>query len=603
MSAKANYQDTQLYRIRHSAAHILAEAMLERFPDARIAIGPPIEDGFYYDFGLPHSPTEEDLQWVENRMKEIIRGDHPFTEREVTPEEAREFFKDQPYKLELINDLVAGRVDENGNEVAAPASKLTFWTQDTFTDLCRGPHVKNTHDINPDAISITYKPPAGAYWRGDENRDQLTRIYGTAWETPEQLQEYLHLLEEAKKRDHRVIGEKLGLFTISPLVGKGLPLWKPYGAVLRDTLERWLRETQIENGYLPVVTPHIGNLNLYRTSGHYPYYSDSQYAPIQVDNDEFLLKPMNCPHHIMIYKSDMHSYRDLPLRLAEFGTVYRYEQSGELNGLTRVRGFTVDDAHLFVAPNQLLEEFKKVVSLIQDIFNSLGLNDFRARVGTRDPESEKYVGDDELWENATAAIIQACDELGLPYHVEEGEAAFYGPKLDFMVRDVLKREWQLGTVQVDYNLPARFELEYVDEENSRQRPIMIHRAPFGSMERFVGILIEHFAGAFPAWLAPVQVMLIPITDRHFEYADGIAAELKKRGFRVEVDKGKSRMGGKIRDARERHIPYMLIVGDKDMEAGTVSVRLRTDEDLGAMPLADFLSMAENVVKSHSLELR
>ncbi len=601
--SKVSYQDSQLYRIRHSTAHIMAEAMLERFPDARIAIGPPIEDGFYYDFGLPRPLTEEDLKWVEKRMKAIIREGHAFSEREVSPKEALDFFKDQPYKVELINDLVAGRVDENGAEIAAPASKLTFWTQDTFTDLCRGPHVANTKEINPDAISITYKTPAGAYWRGDEDRDQLTRIYGTAWETPEQLQEYLNLLEEAKKRDHRVIGEKLGLFTISPLVGKGLPLWKPYGAALRDTLERWLREIQIDNGYLPVVTPHIGKIGLYETSGHYPYYKDSQFVPMQVDEEQFLLKPMNCPHHIMIYKSDMHSYRELPIRLAEFGTVYRYEQSGELNGLTRVRGFTVDDAHLFVAPDQLLEEFKNVVGLIRDIFNSLGLTDFRARVGTRDPASEKYDGSDGPWEKATAAIIQACDEVGLPYSVEKGEAAFYGPKLDFIVRDVLKREWQLGTVQVDYILPERFELEYVADDNSRQRPVMIHRAPFGSMERFIGILIEHFAGSFPAWLAPVQAVIIPITDKHYEYADGVAKQLKKLGLRVEVDKGKSRMGGKIRDARERHVPYMLIVGDKDIEAGTVSVRLRTDEDLGALPLADFIALVTGVVEAHSLELK
>lgn len=601
--SKQDYANSQLYRIRHSAAHIMAEAMLERFPDAQIAIGPPIEDGFYYDFGLAQPPTEEDLKWVENRMKAIIKGGYDFKVKEVTPEEALTFFKNQKYKTELINDLVNGRVDENGNEIASPAEKMTFYTQDTFTDLCRGPHVKNTKEINPDAISITFKPVAGAYWRGDENREQLTRIYGTAWETPEQLQSYLNLLEEAKKRDHRIIGEKLGLFTISPLVGKGLPLWKPYGAILRDTLERWLRDAQIENGYLPVVTPHIGNIKLYETSGHYPYYKDSQYTPIDVDDDKFLLKPMNCPHHIMIYKSEMRSYRDLPLRLAEFGTVYRYEQSGELNGLTRVRGFTVDDAHLFVAPNQLLEEFKKVVSLIQNIFNSLGLTDFRARVGTRDPKSDKYVGDDELWDNATSAIIQACDELGLPYNVEEGEAAFYGPKLDFIVRDVLKREWQLGTVQVDYNLPARFELEYVADDNSRQRPVMIHRAPFGSMERFVGILIEHFAGAFPVWLAPVQAMLIPVADRHVEYAENVAKQLKKAGMRVEIDKGKSRMGGKIREARERHIPFMLIVGDKDIEANAVSVRLRTDEDLGAIPLADFIAKAQGLIESHSLELK
>jgi threonyl-tRNA synthetase len=603
--SQERYEDSQLYRIRHSAAHIMAEAMLERFPEAKLAIGPPIEDGFYYDFELPRSINEEDLSWVETRMKEIVREGHDFSGREVSPDEALGFFKkqNQPYKIELINDLVAGRVDDNGKEIAKPADKITFWTQDTFTDLCRGPHVKNTREINPDAINITFKPPAGAYWRGDEDRQQLTRIYGTAWETSEQLQEYLNLLEEARKRDHRIIGERLGLFTISPLVGKGLPLWKPYGAVLRDTLERWLRDTQIENGYLPVVTPHIGKIDLYKTSGHYPYYKDSQYAPIKVDEEEFLLKPMNCPHHIMIYKSEMRSYRDLPVRLAEFGTVYRYEQSGELNGLTRVRGFTVDDAHLFVAPNQLLDEFKKVVSLIQNIFNSLGLTDFRARVGTRDPASDKYVGDDVLWDRATDAILEACEELELPYHVEPGEAAFYGPKLDFMVRDVLKREWQLGTVQVDYNLPERFDLEYVADDNTRPRPVMIHRAPFGSMERFIGILIEHFAGAFPVWLAPVQAVLIPIADRHIEYADGVAKQLKAQGIRVEVDKSKARMGAKIVHNRERHVPYMLIVGDKDAAAGTVSVRLRTDEDLGAIPLADFTAMVTAKIESHALDLK
>jgi threonyl-tRNA synthetase len=599
----SSYEDSHLYRIRHSAAHIMAEAMLERFPEAKIAIGPPIEDGFYYDFDLPNSITEDDLKAVEQRMREIIKGKHAFTMREVTPEEARQLFKDQPYKLELIDDLVNGRVDENGEEIAAPASKLTVYTQDTFTDLCRGPHVANTSEIDPNAISITFKMPAGAYWRGDEKNKQLTRIYGTAWETAAELEDYLERLEEARKRDHRVLGEKLGLFTISQLVGKGLPLWKPKGAAMRDALERWLRDVQIENGYSPVVTPHIGNLDLYKTSGHYPYYAASQYTPIDVDDEQFLLKPMNCPHHCMIYKSDMHSYRDLPIRLAEFGTVYRYEQSGELHGLTRVRGFTVDDAHLYVRPDQLLEEFKNVVRLIQYVFSTLGLTDFRARVGLRDPESDKYVGDDALWEKATEAILQACQELNLPHHIEEGEAAFYGPKLDFIFRDALKREWQLGTVQVDYNLPQRFDLEYMAEDNTRQRPVMIHRAPFGSMERFVGILIEHFAGAFPAWLAPVQAVMIPIADRHEEPARAIAAKLKAAGMRVEVDDSRNRMGNKIRLAREQQIPYMLILGDRDVENGTVSVRLRTDEDLGAMPVDDFVALASSVIESKKLELQ
>jgi threonyl-tRNA synthetase len=602
-SHENGYAQSQLYRIRHSAAHILAQAMLERFPEAKIAIGPPIEDGFYYDFQLPAQPTDEDMAWVETRMKQIIASGVTFAMREVSADEALAFFADQPFKRELIEDLVHGRVDENGEQTAAPAERLTFYTQDTFTDLCRGPHVDSTREIDPDAISVTYKKPAGAYWRGDEKRPQLTRIYGTAWESAAELADYLHRLEEARRRDHRVIGEKLDLFTFSTLVGKGLPLWKPKGAVLRDTLERWLRDKQIESGYLPVVTPHIGNLNLYRTSGHYPYYADSQYAPIQVDDEEFLLKPMNCPHHIMIYKSDMHSYRDLPVRLAEFGTVYRYEQSGELNGLTRVRGFTVDDAHLFVTPDQLLEEYKDAIRLIQYVFGTLGFTEYRARVGIRDPKSDKYVGSDEGWERGAAAIIQACDELGLRYHVAEGEAAFYGPKLDFIFRDVLKREWQLGTVQVDYNLPERFDLEYVAEDGSRQRPIMIHRAPFGSMERFTGILIEHFNGAFPVWLAPVQAVLVPIADRHIGYAQEVARALRGIGMRVEVDTGKARMGAKIAAAREQHIPYMLIVGDKDAAAGTVSVRLRTDEDLGALPLDEFKAMASRIITSYSLDLR
>jgi len=601
--SEERYEDSQLYKIRHSTAHVMAEAMLERFPEAKIAIGPPIEDGFYYDFELPEAITEEDVKWVEKRMKKILSGKHEFAMREVTPEEARDIFKDQPYKLELIDDLVNGRTDDNGNQIAEPAETLTIYTQNNFTDLCRGPHVESTKDINPKAISITLRPVAGAYWRGDENRQQLTRIYGTAWESPDELKDYKQRLEEAMRRDHRVLGEKLDLFIIDPMVGKGLPLWLPNGAILRDTLERWLRDIQIEQGYLPVVTPHLGNIELYKTSGHYPYYSDSQYTPIDVDGDEYMLKPMNCPHHCRIYKSQPRSYRDLPVRYAEFGTVYRYEQSGELRGLTRVRGFTVDDAHLFVRPDQLLEEFKAVVKLIQHVFGSLGMTDFRARVGKRDPNSDKYVGDPELWEQATNAIIEACDDLNLPYHIEEGEAAFYGPKLDFIVRDVLKREWQLGTVQVDYNLPERFDLDYVDSDNERKRPVMIHRAPFGSMERFIGILIEHFGGEFPAWLAPTQAVIIPIRDNHNEYAQEIEAKLKAQGLRVKADIQDRNMRSKIKQHRRMNIPWLLIVGDRDIEDRTVSVRLRTDEDLGAMPLDDFVAFATETVASNSIEIR
>ncbi|MBX3063356.1 MAG: threonine--tRNA ligase [Anaerolineae bacterium] len=593
------YEESQLYRVRHSSAHIMAEAVLDFFPDALIAIGPPIEDGFYYDFGLPRQLTEEDLSKIEARMKEIVKKKVDFVRREVSADEARRIFANQKYKLELIDGLEKGGVDEYGNKTAE-APVISTYKQDGFEDLCRGPHVANSREINPNAIKLL--SIAGAYWRGDANREQLQRIYGTAFETPEQLEDYLKRQEEAKARDHRKLGPELGLFTFSPIVGKGLPLWKPKGAIVRDTLERFLREKQIEAGYQPVITPHIAKVDLYRTSGHYPYYSDSQYKPIDVDGEEFMLKPMNCPHHIEIYRSEKHSYRDLPLRLAEFGTVYRYEQSGELTGLTRVRGFTQDDAHLFVRPDQLEEEFIGVVKIIHMIFNIIGFTSYRARVGTRDPKSDKYVGDPQLWDQATAAICAAADKMKLEYFVAEGEAAFYGPKLDFIVKDVIGREWQLGTVQVDYNLPERFQLEYVGEDNAVHRPIMIHRAPFGSMERFTGILIEHFAGAFPAWLAPVQIKLIPVADRHVDYLRGVEQQLKAAGLRVELDDSNGRMNAKIRDAQTMKIPYMLVAGDRDAAANAVSVRLRTGEDLGAIPVEEFIAKVKQVVSDKALGL-
>jgi len=595
------YQNSKLYRIRHSTAHVMAQAVLEKFPDAKIAIGPPIEDGFYYDFDLPRPLTDEDLKAVEKRMRQIIHEGHAFVRKEVSADEARQLFADQPYKIELIEGLEAGGIDEYGEKTDEPVVISTY-TQDTFEDLCRGPHVENTKEINPQAISITFKSPAGAYWRGDEHREMLTRIYGTAWETPNQLKDYLALLEEAKKRDHRKIGQDLDLFTFNQEVGKGLPLWKPKGAVLRDLLERFLRDVQLERGYEPVLTPHIARVALYERSGHYPYYQDSQYSPFEVEGDLFMLKPMNCPHHIHIYKDDLRSYRDLPIRLAEFGTVYRYEKSGELHGLTRVRGFTQDDAHIFCTPEQLEDEFLKVVDLVEFILKSLGLTDYRARVGVRDPESDKYVGDDANWKKAAAAIIAATDKRGLEYTVEEGEAAFYGPKLDFIIRDALKREWQISTVQVDYNLPTRFELEYVGEDNERHQPIMIHRALYGSMERFVAVMIEHYAGAFPGWLSPVQVVLIPVADRHIEYAQAVADQLHAQGFRVEVDASSGRIGGKIRTATQQKIPWMLIVGDRDVEQSAVSVRLRSGEDLGAMQVQDFITHAKQIVDTKSLEL-
>ena len=609
MSENGNipYNETDLYRIRHSAAHVMAEAVVGLFPEARLAIGPPIEDGFYYDFdlgkderGKPRTFSPEDLERIEERMKELLRDNVEFQHTSMSVDEALAFFGEQPYKVELIKDLAAGKVDEMGNPTAEPAAEVGIYRQREFVDLCRGPHVGRTRDIKPNAVKLLRT--GGAYWRGKEENPQLQRIYGTAWHNKTELDEYLQRLEEARLRDHRRLGKQLGLFHISPLVGSGLPLWLPKGAVLRETLESFLRQAQLERGYLPVITPHIGNLELYKTSGHYPYYKDSQYTPIKVDEEEFLLKPMNCPHHIEIYRSEPRSYRDLPYRLAEFGTVYRYEKSGELTGLTRVRGFTVDDSHLFVTPDQLEDEFIAVVDLIQYVFGTMGFNDFRARLGTNDPNSDKYAGAPEMWARGVAAIRNAADKLGLNYTVEEGEAAFYGPKLDFIFRDVLKREWQLGTVQVDFLLPERFDLEYTGEDGQKHRPVMIHRAPFGSMERFVGILIEHFNGAFPLWLSPVQATVIPIADRHVEFAREVAAELKAAGARVTVDDSSERMNRKIREAQLQKIPYMLVVGDKEMEAGAVAVRTREGEDRGAIPLADFVRQVSQAIADRSMEL-
>ncbi|MFN2180995.1 MAG: threonine--tRNA ligase [Candidatus Promineifilaceae bacterium] len=609
MSENGNvpYAESELYRKRHSAAHVMAEAVVSCFPDVKLAIGPPIEDGFYYDFdlgedenGKPRTFTPADLEEIEQKMKALLKSNAPFEHSTMTIDEAREFFADQPYKLELIDDLAAGKEDENGNPITAPASEVSIYRQRDFVDLCRGPHVGYTKQIKANAVKVLRS--SGAYWRGDENNAQLQRIYATAWDNRTELDDYLNRLEEAKKRDHRRLGKQLRLFHISPLVGSGLPLWLPNGTILREELENFLRQAQVERGYLPVITPHIGNLDLYRTSGHYPYYKDSQYAPIEVDDEEFLLRPMNCPHHIEIYRSEPRSYRDLPVRLAEFGTVYRYEKSGELSGLTRVRGFTIDDSHLFVTPEQLEEEFIGVVELIQYVFTVLGFSDFRARLGINDPESDKYAGSPEMWKEAIRLIKQAADKVGMNYSVEVGEAAFYGPKLDFIVRDVLKREWQLGTVQVDFLLPERFDLEYTGEDGQKHRPVMIHRAPFGSLERFTGILIEHFNGAFPLWLSPVQAIMIPIADRHIEYAREVAADLRAAGIRVDVDDSSERMNKKIRSAQLQKIPYMLVVGDKEAEDGLVAVRTRENEDRGAVPVAEFRDNTLELIRTRSMDI-
>ena len=601
------YIETELYRIRHSAAHVMAEAVLEYFPEAKLAIGPPIEDGFYYDFdlgknedGKPITFSPEDMEKIEAQMKKLLKKNAKFEQSTKSVAEAQEFFADQPYKLELIADLAAGKVDENGEPTSEPVSEVGIYQHREFADLCRGPHVAFTKKVKANAVKLLRT--GGAYWRGDEKRPQLQRIYGTAWHNRIELDEYLKRLEEAKARDHRKLGKELELFHISQLVGSGLPLWLPKGTILREELEDFLRQAQVDRGYLPVITPHIAKLDLYKTSGHYPYYKDSQYTPIDVDEEQFLLKPMNCPHHIEIYKSKARSYRELPLRLAEFGTVYRYEQSGELNGLTRVRGFTVDDSHLFVTLDQLEEEFIGVVSLIQHVFNTMGFSDFRARLGTNDPNSDKYAGAPEMWAKGINAIQKAADKVGMNYTVEEGEAAFYGPKLDFIFRDVLKREWQLGTVQVDFLLPERFELEYTGDDGEKHRPVMIHRAPFGSMERFVGILIEHFYGAFPLWLSPVQMTLVPIADRHNAYAHEVANKLRASGMRVEVDDGSDRMNKKIRNAQLGKVPYMLVIGDKEIEDGAVAVRTRDNEDRGAMAVDEFIAATKTLIDEKAMAL-
>lgn len=569
----------------HSSAHLLAEAIEAIFPGAKFGIGPAIDNGFYYDLDLGGTAiSEEDLAKIEKKMKELAGQKNEYVRREVSKTDAIHYFteKADPYKIELLQDLEDG--------------KITFYTQGAFTDLCRGPHIPNTGFIK--AVKLTNI--AGAYWRGDEKNKMLTRIYGVTFPSQKELDEYLVLLEEAKKRDHRKLGKELELFTFSEKVGAGLPMWLPKGAMLRQRLQDFLQRAQIESGYLPVITPHIGNINLYKTSGHYEKYGADSFQSIKTphEGEEFFLKPMNCPHHCEIYKSSPRSYRDLPLRLAEFGTVYRYEQSGELHGLTRVRGFTQDDAHLFCRPEQVLEEFKKVIDLVMYVFSSLDFQNFTAQISLRDKENrEKYIGSEENWQIAENSIIQAATEKGLNTVIEYGEAAFYGPKLDFMVKDALGRSWQLGTIQVDYNLPERFELEYVDADNSRKRPVMIHRAPFGSMERFVAVLLEHCAGNFPAWLAPEQVKVLPISDKFSEYAHQVVAKLKAADLRASVDDRNEKIGKKIRDTELMKVPYMLVVGEQEMAGNKVAVRKHGEGDKGAMDTDEFVTMLQDLVKA------
>lgn len=569
------------YAFWHSSAHLLAEALEALYPDVKFGIGPPIENGFYYDVDLGNRAFgEQDLIAIEGKMKELAKKNSAFERRDVSKQEAIDYFtnKNDPYKLELIQGLDDG--------------KITFYQQGNFVDLCKGPHLPNTGFIK----SVKLLNVAGAYWRGDEKNKMLTRIYGITFPKQKELDEYLHLLEEAKKRDHRKLGKELELFTFSEKVGMGLPLWLPKGTILRERLEQFMRKAQIRAGYDPVVTPHIGGKALYVTSGHFEKYGKDSFQPITSPDGEevFLLKPMNCPHHCEIYKSKPRSYRDLPVRLAEFGTVYRYEQSGELHGLTRVRGFTQDDAHIFCTEDQVKGEFIKVIDLVLHVFSSLGFNDFTAQVSLRDPgNKQKYIGSDEQWDKAERQIQEAADERGLSTVAIQGEAAFYGPKLDFMIKDALGRSWQLGTIQVDYQLPQRFQLEYVGSDNQKHTPVMIHRAPFGSLERFIAVLIEHCAGNFPLWLAPDQIAVLPISERFNDYAEMVFNKLKEQDIRGLLDDRDEKIGRKIRDAETQKIPYMLIVGEKEAAGSMVAVRRHGKGDQGSVKLDDFVATFRN----------
>jgi threonyl-tRNA synthetase len=571
----------------HSSAHLMAEAIEVLYPGTKFGIGPAIEHGFYYDIDLGGQEFGSDqFKQIEDKMVELARQKSEYIRKSVSKSDAIAYFKEKndEYKLELLEGLEDG--------------KITFYSQGNFTDLCRGPHIPSTGFIK----SVKLLSVAGAYWRGDEKRKQMTRIYAITFPKAKELEEYLFLLEEAKRRDHRKLGKELELFAFSEKVGMGLPLWLPKGTILRERLENFLKRAQVRAGYSPVVTPHIASKELYVTSGHYAKYGKDSFQPIHTpdEGEEYLLKPMNCPHHCEIYKTKPRSYKDLPLRLAEFGTVYRYEQSGELHGLTRVRGFTQDDAHIFCRPDQVEEEFMKVIDLVLYVFKALGFNEYSAQVSLRDRENhEKYIGNDEDWDRAEQAIIKTAELKGLPTVVEYGEAAFYGPKLDFMVRDALGRKWQLGTIQVDYQLPQRFELEYTGSDNQKHRPVMIHRAPFGSLERFVAILIENTAGNFPLWLSPDQLAVLPISEKYEDYANEVYLRLQERDLRGYVDHRNEKMGRKIRDAEVGKVPFMIIVGEKEQADGMVSIRKKGEGDLGMMSLDAFMALAGEEINQHS----
>ncbi len=569
----------------HSTSHLMAHAIQEIYPEAKFGVGPAIDNGFYYDIDINSALTEESLKVIENKMTELSKKNNSFVRQDLSKDSAVKFFenKGDNYKVEILSGI-----DENSEQVS-------IYKEGDFTDLCRGPHLPSTGKIK----FIKLLNISGSYWRGDEHNKQLQRIYGISFPKKKMLEEYLQKLEEAKKRDHRKLGKELELFFITQSVGSGLPIWLPKGTILRETLENYLREEQRKRGYEPVITPHIGNINLYKTSGHYPYYKESQFPPIKLEGDkeEYLLKPMNCPHHFQIYLSKPRSYRDLPIRYAEFGTVYRYEQSGELNGLTRVRSFSVDDSHMFVREDQLKDEVCKVIELIQVVFGQMGFKEFTTQLSFRDDNAEKYGGDIKMWERAQREIKEAADLMNLTYHVAEGEAAFYGPKIDFMVKDALGRKWQLGTVQIDYIMPERFNLEYTGSDGLKHRPVVIHRAPFGSLERFIGVLIEHYAGEFPLWLAPVQVAVIPVSQNFAEYGNTIFNKLKEAGIRTELDERNEKIGYKIRDWETKKLKYMIIVGEKEQSAGNISVRKHKVGDTGSLSLSEFIDNIQSEIKN------
>jgi threonyl-tRNA synthetase len=604
MAKKHNHEEDNeyLHKLRHSTAHVMAEAVVERFPEALIAIGPPIKDGYYYDFDLGRTDegtlktfSPEDLEAIEKRMRQIVAGKYPFIRREVSASEAREIFSNQPYKIELIEGLERGGVDEYG-EPTESAPVISTYQHNDFVDLCRGPHLEHTGQIPPDAFKLL--SVAGAYWRGDEHNPMLQRIYGTVWPNRAQLQAYIERLEEAKRRDHRRLGKELDLFSSdSEEVGGGLILWHPKAGLMRHLAEEFCKNAHLAAGYDLVYTPHIGRATLWETSGHLGFYKENMYSPIEIEGQEFYLKPMNCPFHLMIYKSRTRSYRDLPLRFAEWGTVYRFERSGVLHGLTRVRGFTQDDAHLFCRPDQMPAEIDRVLHFCLYILRSFGFTEFNAYLSTR---PEERVGEDAKWEAAEIALDAALHRADIPFQVDEGGGAFYGPKIDLKVYDALGREWQLSTIQFDFNESENFDLTYVGEDGQQHRPYMIHRALLGSMERFFGVLIEHYGGAFPVWLSPVQVAVIPIADRHNAPGRQVMEELQAAGIRAELDDSSDRMNAKIRNAQLQKIPYMLVIGDREAAEGTVNVRLRNGEQRGTQSLGEFITYVQDVVAKKAL---